>query len=53
MGKLDTHNPIYCMKDDWDNWLNLRHTLNRMYMASIVEVQYVQIHLQNYDNEVM
>ena len=27
MGMLNTHSPIYCMKDNWDNWLNLRHTL--------------------------
>ena len=35
MGKLNTHSPIYCMKDNWENWLNLRHTLDRMYLTSI------------------
>ena len=28
--KLNTHKPIYCIKDNWKNWLNLRHTLDRM-----------------------
>ena len=27
MGRFDTylsHSPLYCMKDNWDNWLNLK-----------------------------
>ena len=27
MDKLNTHSPIYCMKDNWANWLSLRHTI--------------------------
>ena len=26
-GKLNTRSPIYCLKDDWDNSLHFRHTL--------------------------
>ena len=31
------------MKDNWENWLNLKHTLDRMYLTSISEVQYLDI----------
>ena len=31
MCKLKTHNPIYCIKDNWDYGLDLRHTFNRTY----------------------
>ena len=44
MVKLNTHSPIYCMKDNWENWLHLRCTLDRMYL---IGVRYVQIHLRN------
>ena len=27
MGQLNTHSPIYCIKNNWENWLHLRHTL--------------------------
>ena len=27
MGKPNTHSPIYWTKDNWENWLHLRHTL--------------------------
>ena len=30
MGKLNTLSPIYCMKYSWENWLNLKHIINRM-----------------------
>ena len=42
MGKLNTHSPIYCMKDNWQNWLNLRHARYRMYLTSMLD-QYLQI----------
>ena len=31
MVKLKTHSPIYCMKDNWENWLNRRHTYEAEY----------------------
>ena len=36
MSELKTHNPIYCMKDRWENGLNLRHTLDIIYMTIIL-----------------
>ena len=36
MGKLNTHSLIYCMKNNWENWFNLGHTLDRMYLTSII-----------------
>ena len=30
MCKLNTHSPIYCIKYNWKNKLNLRHTIDRM-----------------------
>ena len=35
MGKLQTHSPIYWMNGNWEIWLSLRHTLNRIYITSI------------------
>ena len=44
----------YCnMNYDGMNWLNLRHTLDRMYLTSIVDDQYIQICLHNDDKEVV
>ena len=34
-------------------WFNLRHTLYRIYMASVLEIQYLSIDLHNDDNEVV
>ena len=53
MDKLNTHNPIYCMKDNGEKWLNLRGTLDRIYMESIFNIQYFQICLHNDTNEVV
>ena len=39
LGELEPHSPIYLTKDYWDNWLDLRHTLARIYLTSIWEVQ--------------
>ena len=50
MGKLKTHRPIYCMKDDWENGLNLKHTLDRIYLTGILIVEYFQKSLHNDDN---
>ena len=52
MGKLKTHSPTYCMTDNWENMLNLTHTLNKIYLTGI-EVQFLQISLHNYDNEMV
>ena len=53
MDKLNTHSSIYYMKENGENWLNIRHTLNRMYLTSISEIQYLQVHLHNDDNEIV
>ena len=53
MWKVNTQSPIYCMKDNWENWLNLRHTRNKMYLTSVLEVQYLQIRLHNDANGVV
>ena len=53
MGKLNTHSPIYCTKYNWENWLNLRHTLDKMYLANILDVQYLQIRPHNDENDVV
>ena len=41
MGKLKTHSLIhvYSIEGNWENWLNLRHTLNRIYLTSILYIQ--------------
>ena len=52
MGKLNTHSPIYCMKHNWENILNLRHTLVGMCLTNSLEVQYLQIR-HHEDNEEM
>ena len=49
MGKL-THNPIYYMKDNWENWPNLRHTLDRMYLASISVLMKHDLYIPDPDN---
>ena len=28
MSKLKPHSPIYYMMDNWENWINFRHTLD-------------------------
>ena len=33
MGKLKTHSPTYCIKDNWENLLNLTHTLDKIYLT--------------------
>ena len=53
MSKLNTHSPIYCMKYNWENLLNLRHTRDRMYLTSILELQYFKIRLHNDHSEVV
>ena len=34
MSKLNTHISIYFMKDNWEIWHNLRHTLDWMYLKN-------------------
>ena len=36
MGKLKTHSPTYCMIDNWENMLNLTHTLDKIYLTDIL-----------------
>ena len=36
MGKLKTHSPTYCIMDDWENMLNLTHTLDKLYLTGIL-----------------
>ena len=49
----DIEKKSYYMKYNWMNWLNLRHTFDRMHLTSIVDDQYIQICLHNDDNEVV
>ena len=44
---------LYCTKGNWNNWLTLRHTFNRMLLTSSLEVQYIHIRLHNDDNELV
>ena len=48
-----TYSHKHHKKVDWEDWRNLRHTLDRMYLTSILEVQYFQIHLHKYDSELV
>ena len=41
------------MNDNWENCLNLRHTLDRMYLTNTLEVQYLYICLHSGDNKVV
>ena len=43
MDQLITCSPIYCTEDNGENWLHLRHTLDRIYLASILYVQYAML----------
>ena len=37
MGKLKTHSPTYYyIMDDWENMLNLTHTLDKIYLTGIL-----------------
>ena len=42
ISKMKTHSPIYCITDNWENMLNLTHTLNKIYLTGILEVQCLQ-----------
>ena len=35
MGKLKTHSPTYRIMDNWENMLNLTHTLDKLYRTGI------------------
>ena len=50
MGKLNTNSPIYYMENKWENWLNLRYTIDRLFLTNILEVQHFQTCL-NYDDD--
>ena len=39
LGKLNTYIPIYRIECIWDNFLKLRHTLDNIYLTSILEFQ--------------
>ena len=36
LGKLKTNSPTYYIIDDWENMLNLTHTLNKIYLTGIL-----------------
>ena len=36
MGKLKTHSLTYCIMDNWENMLNLTHTLDKIYLTNIL-----------------
>ena len=50
MGKLNTRSPIYCMKERVDSGSD---TLDRMFLTSGLEIQYLQIRLNNVDDKVV
>ena len=50
MDEIKTHSIIYCINDNWENWFNLRHTLDRIYSKNILYVQWLQISQHNEDN---
>ena len=60
MSHLNTYNPTYWKKGNWENWLSLRATLYRIYTTSThwlfwsftVCVQHSWSFLQDVDNEV-
>ena len=35
LGKLKTYSPIYWIMDNYENMLNLTHTLDKIYLADI------------------
>ena len=51
MRKLKIHRPMYCVKGNGENGLNLRRTLDRIYLTSILYDKCFQIGLHNDDNE--
>ena len=53
MGKLNTHSPINNMKDKWDTRIDTRHTVDRMYLTSLLETQYFQKSLYISNNRTM
>ena len=36
VGKLNTHSPTYCIMDNWENILNLTHTLGKISVTGIL-----------------
>ena len=52
MGELNTQ-IIYSIEDNWKKWFSLRHTFGRMYLKTILDVQYRQMRLHDDDNYVM
>ena len=51
IGKMKTHSTIYRKRGNWENWLNLRYTLDRIHLKSIVYIQCSQPSLQNDNKE--
>ena len=41
--KLKTHNLTYCIMVNWENMLNLAHTLDKLYLTGILSNQCLQI----------
>ena len=37
MGKLKAQSPICCIKYNWENWLNRKHILDRIYLTHKAE----------------
>ena len=38
MGKQKTHGPIYCIMDNWNNMLNLTHTLDMIFALQPTQI---------------
>ena len=45
MGKLKTQIPIYCIQYNWENWFNLKRTLDKIYMLNVFYVECLQVSL--------
>ena len=52
MGQLITQNIVYCIQDNVENRLHLKHTLDRKYRTNILHAQFFEAILHNGDNEV-
>ena len=47
---VEAHSPIYCLKDNWEDYFKLRQKLEIILLTNILYVQFRQISLHDYDN---
>ena len=46
-GWTENTQPHILHKNNWENWLNLRHTLNRLYLTNILYIHCLRVSLHN------